>query len=524
MKAKSALTLALAAGVCSTATAETTVPAIGVQQAKSAGLVGHYYINVATGETVFTPAKEYLANKASQTLRAIGDDINGDGTPDVWINTNGDPCPVGTTASPNTNIAAVDTETTQGDTHLYKAQGTGGSTDLLVETLTFSYWNDIVDTDTNGDSIADGNTRGAGFALTFWDKEDFFGKTSSFCPTAGGPGFTRTPIVTLSATNMPGPLTAPAPGYLAGFVLTFDLTSGTSPTTFEIGDTDGVSTAAFFNPMVAAVDTDTNTDTVPDVRSADTDGNGTIDWGYSIQAIQPTAPQAGEGLIGYQIAAPGREGAMGEFATDGVTPLNAQAGVAGDGLHDYIKRALAPGGGTTFDATRITFASQEAPMGASFPFLSSAVGTAPEQLSLISRFSLFFGSLGETADPAGSPPVSPFSCAGLSNSDFFGWGETGSTDATAFSGSFNCGYDIDNDTVEEVSPWSGMYLALSGAAGGGCSFADCDANGTINIDDIDCFVAAFLAGDLAGADCDGNNTINIDDIDCFVASFLAGCP
>ncbi len=54
--------------------------------------------------------------------------------------------------------------------------------------------------------------------------------------------------------------------------------------------------------------------------------------------------------------------------------------------------------------------------------------------------------------------------------------------------------------------------------------ADCDGNGTVNIDDIDCFVAGFLAGDLGIADCDGNGTINIDDIDCFVAAFLAGCP
>ncbi len=57
-----------------------------------------------------------------------------------------------------------------------------------------------------------------------------------------------------------------------------------------------------------------------------------------------------------------------------------------------------------------------------------------------------------------------------------------------------------------------------------CSFADCDANGTINIDDIDCFVAAFLGGDLGLADCDSNGTLNVDDIDCFVAAFLAGCP
>ncbi len=57
-----------------------------------------------------------------------------------------------------------------------------------------------------------------------------------------------------------------------------------------------------------------------------------------------------------------------------------------------------------------------------------------------------------------------------------------------------------------------------------CSIADCDANGTLNVDDVDCFVAAFLGGDLAGADCDGNGTLNVDDVDCFVAAFLAGCP
>jgi len=54
--------------------------------------------------------------------------------------------------------------------------------------------------------------------------------------------------------------------------------------------------------------------------------------------------------------------------------------------------------------------------------------------------------------------------------------------------------------------------------------ADCDNNGTLNLDDIDCFVAAFLGSDLAAADCDGNGTLNLDDIDCFVTAFLAGCP
>ncbi len=59
---------------------------------------------------------------------------------------------------------------------------------------------------------------------------------------------------------------------------------------------------------------------------------------------------------------------------------------------------------------------------------------------------------------------------------------------------------------------------------GSACFADCDGNGALNVDDVDCFVAAFLASDLAGADCDGNGALNVDDVDCFVASFVAGCP
>ncbi len=61
------------------------------------------------------------------------------------------------------------------------------------------------------------------------------------------------------------------------------------------------------------------------------------------------------------------------------------------------------------------------------------------------------------------------------------------------------------------------------AAATGCNEADFTGDGILNVDDIDAFVAAFLAGDLA-ADVDGSGSINIDDIDAFVAAFLAGCP
>lgn len=56
----------------------------------------------------------------------------------------------------------------------------------------------------------------------------------------------------------------------------------------------------------------------------------------------------------------------------------------------------------------------------------------------------------------------------------------------------------------------------------GCNSADADVNGVLNVDDIDMFVASFLAGDHA-ADLDGNGTINLDDIDAFVTAFFMGC-
>ncbi len=66
--------------------------------------------------------------------------------------------------------------------------------------------------------------------------------------------------------------------------------------------------------------------------------------------------------------------------------------------------------------------------------------------------------------------------------------------------------------------------ALRFLVGAPACFADCNASGAVNIDDIDCFVSAFLAMDASRADCDGSGVINLDDIDCFVAAFTAGCP
>ncbi|GJM18884.1 MAG: hypothetical protein DHS20C14_10970 [Phycisphaeraceae bacterium] len=77
----------------------------------------------------------------------------------------------------------------------------------------------------------------------------------------------------------------------------------------------------------------------------------------------------------------------------------------------------------------------------------------------------------------------------------------------------------------DVGTWDDFEIKVYGtASSSACTFADCDANGVLNVDDIDCYVAAFLGGDLAAADCDSSGVLNVDDIDCFVADFLAGCP
>ncbi len=89
------------------------------------------------------------------------------------------------------------------------------------------------------------------------------------------------------------------------------------------------------------------------------------------------------------------------------------------------------------------------------------------------------------------------------------------------------------DLSGDGRPWivtgkSGNRAGLSAlptlpATPSGCNPADLDANGVLNLDDLDTFVAAFLGGDLL-ADLDSNGTLNLDDLDAFVAAFLAGCP
>ncbi|MEQ8768967.1 MAG: hypothetical protein RIB60_00505 [Phycisphaerales bacterium] len=108
------------------------------------------------------------------------------------------------------------------------------------------------------------------------------------------------------------------------------------------------------------------------------------------------------------------------------------------------------------------------------------------------------------------------------------WNETGSlcadvacTGACYVPATDTCLTGFDKATCDAVAgDWQGPGTTECDP---GC-FADCDDSGALNLDDVDCFVAGFLAVDLPTADCDGNGVINLDDLDCFVAQFLGGCP
>ncbi|MEQ8768960.1 MAG: alpha-amylase family glycosyl hydrolase [Phycisphaerales bacterium] len=133
--------------------------------------------------------------------------------------------------------------------------------------------------------------------------------------------------------------------------------------------------------------------------------------------------------------------------------------------------------------------------------------------------------------------------ASLSNNTFGGyriglprpgtWGVVVNNQAPEFDGD-GAGAALGSTFVADSVPHGGFaqsvqfelpargFLVFEHEPSAACSPADLDANGTLNLDDIDLFVAAFLSGDLA-ADLDANGTLNLDDIDAFVVAFLAGC-
>ena len=78
---------------------------------------------------------------------------------------------------------------------------------------------------------------------------------------------------------------------------------------------------------------------------------------------------------------------------------------------------------------------------------------------------------------------------------------------------------IRGDNIQFHSLPEGRALLLSQSVP---CFADCDASGTLAIDDFICFQTLFALGDPA-ADCDERGGLSIDDFICFQTLFAIGC-
>ncbi|MEZ6318199.1 MAG: GC-type dockerin domain-anchored protein [Phycisphaerales bacterium] len=93
-------------------------------------------------------------------------------------------------------------------------------------------------------------------------------------------------------------------------------------------------------------------------------------------------------------------------------------------------------------------------------------------------------------------------------------------------GDFALDYDLG---LTPADPWD-VRAVLSGGGGAhpelvdtSCP-ADVDHNGVLNLDDVNGFVGAFIAGDIGVADQNGDGNLNLDDVNAFVMQFVGGCP
>lgn len=256
MKAKSALSLALAAGIASTAAASNSPTVLGPTNAvvKKAG---HIYYNLATGERVMTMFAD------GQTAPAgTADSVS------IWASINGNPCAA------------------QGYTTSYFFGLDDPGTTSLSTAATLVDWGDI-EKDTVVDMLhinwvtahPDGDTATGGTGV-----EGLAGQWIIYDADNGRAidVSTRQPLIDFTFTSLPGNVFGA--GSFTGWTADIDLTSTfTQDISFEIGDSDSdLQGAAFHNADIA--NQDNNFDGLPD---SDLDGDGLFDWSWSVRFYQP---------------------------------------------------------------------------------------------------------------------------------------------------------------------------------------------------------------------------------------------
>jgi hypothetical protein len=275
MNVKSALTIAMAAGIASTAAASNTPTTLGPTQAQ-VNKAGHIYYNVASGERIVTIFGD------GQTAPAD----TGTSAP-IWSALVQNPCEAqGYTTS---YFFGVDDAT--GGTPLSTAIQNMDYGDIAMDTVVDCIQVNWVvahpDQDLDSDGTVDGVEELAGNWIV-WDADNGRAINNS----------TRLPLVDILFFNLPGntPENQSA-GALTGWTADVDLVAFGTATdlSFEIGDSDGdCQTAAFCNSSV-----DYDSDSVPDgpiaggdrdfdgLLDSDLDGDGLFDWSWTVGFIQP---------------------------------------------------------------------------------------------------------------------------------------------------------------------------------------------------------------------------------------------
>jgi hypothetical protein len=275
MNVKSALTIAMAAGIASTAAASNTPTTLGPTQAQ-VNKAGHIYYNVASGERIVTIFAD------GQTAPAD----TGNGGP-IWSALVENMCEAqGYTTS---YFFGVDDAT--GGTLL--STGTQNmdygdiEMDTVVDCIQINWVVAHPDVDLDSDGTVDGVEELAGNWIV-WDADNGRAINNS----------TRLPLVDILFFNLPGntPENQSA-GALTGWTADVDLVAFGTATdlSFEIGDSNGdCQTAAFCNSSV-----DYDSDSVPDgpiaggdrdfdgLLDSDLDGDGLFDFSWTVQFIQP---------------------------------------------------------------------------------------------------------------------------------------------------------------------------------------------------------------------------------------------
>lgn len=265
MKAKNALSLLLAAGVVTPAIADVTPEMSRKGFESGAVLMGHIYVNLATGEKIATR----LTDGRVPTSR-------GSEPVEVWMNDNDVPC------------ADVDAVLyTIGFVGIHDDPGAGANDDELS---TFLNWGDIAadtvidaiqvttyawhpDVDLDGDGLADG-VEGLACVWSFYEGDNGFNSCD-----------TRLGLVGVGLINIGGYLGAQPPTTIEGYIYTIDLVGfAGDDLSFEFGDTDGDTQGAAVHNAFANAN-----------GELDLDADGLVDFAYGIQYFQPGVLQDDQG-------------------------------------------------------------------------------------------------------------------------------------------------------------------------------------------------------------------------------------